>query len=94
MTYQINLQNGKEVGRTKIQEVIAAAPVTKIIARGKAISIPDDKKRKLAAFLETFFNRREASLTELSSLRGRIQHYSLCLPYTLPFVAFLLAHWH
>ena len=54
----------------------------------KTLSIPDDKKRKLAAFLETFFNRREASLTELSSLRGRIQHYSVCLPYTLPFVAF------
>jgi len=54
----------------------------------KTLSIPDDKKRKLAAFLESFFNRQEASLTELASLRGRIQHYSVCLPYTLPFVAF------
>ena len=54
----------------------------------KTLSIPDDKKRKLAAYLESFFNRREASLTDLASLRGRIQHYSVCLPYTLPFVAF------
>ena len=54
----------------------------------KTLSIPDDKKHKLAAFLELFFNRREASLTELSSLRGRIQHYSVCLPYTRPFAAF------
>jgi len=43
---------------------------------------------KTSAFLELFFDRREASLTELSSLRGRVQHYSVCLPYTLPFVAF------
>jgi len=54
----------------------------------KTLSIPGDKKQKLAAFLESFFNRREASLTELASLRGRIQHYSVCLPYTLPYVAF------
>ena len=36
----------------------------------KTRSIPDDKKRKLAAFLESFFNRREAPLSELASLRG------------------------
>jgi uncharacterized protein YabE (DUF348 family) len=49
VTYQITLQNGKEVGRAKIQEVIAVAPVTKIIARGRAISIPDDKTSIMAA---------------------------------------------
>ena len=31
--------------------------------------------------------RREATLSELSSLRGRIKHYSAGLPYVLPFVA-------
>ena len=36
----------------------------------KTLLIPDDKKRKLAAFLELFFNGREASLTEPSSPRG------------------------
>lgn len=49
VTYQINLQNGLEVSRTKIQEVIAEAPVIKIIARGKAISIPADKSVVMSA---------------------------------------------
>ena len=54
----------------------------------KTLSIPDDKKRKLAAFLKSFFNRREAPLSKLASLRGRIQHYLVYLPYTPPYVAF------
>ena len=53
----------------------------------RTISIPPDKKLRLAEFLEGFFDRREASLTELASLRGRVQHYSACLPYILPFAA-------
>ena len=53
----------------------------------RTLSIPPDKEAKLAAFLEDFFARREATLSELASLRGRIQHYSACLPYIAPFVA-------
>jgi hypothetical protein len=53
------------------------------------ISIPPDKKARLAGFLEDFFFRREATLSELASLRGRIQHYSAGLPYVLPFVALI-----
>ena len=53
----------------------------------RTLSIPPDKEAKLAAFLEDFFDRREATLSELASLRGRIQHYSACLPYVAPFVA-------
>ncbi len=34
VTYEITLLNGKEVGRRKIQEVIAIPPVKQIIARG------------------------------------------------------------
>ena len=34
VTYQITLQNGKEVGRKKIQEIIATQPVKQIVARG------------------------------------------------------------
>jgi hypothetical protein len=51
------------------------------------ISIPPDKKARLAEFLEDYFFRREATLSELASLRGRVQHYSAGLPYVLPFVA-------
>jgi hypothetical protein len=53
------------------------------------ISVPADKKARLAVFLEDFFFRREATLSELASLRGRIQHYSAGLPYVLPFVALI-----
>ena len=53
----------------------------------RTISIPPDKKAKLATILEEYFFRREASLSDLASLRGRIQHYSACIPYAAPFVA-------
>lgn len=49
VTYQIDTQNGKEVGRHVIQEVIETPPVTTIMARGKAIQIPDDKSGLMAA---------------------------------------------
>jgi hypothetical protein len=52
------------------------------------VSVPADKKARLAAFLGDFF-RREATLSEFASLRGRTQHYSAGLPSVLPFVAFL-----
>jgi uncharacterized protein YabE (DUF348 family) len=34
VTYEIKLENGREVGRRKIQEVIIVPPVTQIVARG------------------------------------------------------------
>ena len=43
VTYQVELRNGQEVSRTKIQEVIAQNPVEHIVARGQAVSIPEDK---------------------------------------------------
>jgi hypothetical protein len=53
----------------------------------RTLSIPPEKRAKLAAALEAFFGCREALLSDLASLRGRVQHYSVCLPYTRPFVA-------
>jgi uncharacterized protein YabE (DUF348 family) len=44
ITYQIQLQNGIEVGRTQIQSVVTQQPVTQVIARGKAVQIPSDKQ--------------------------------------------------
>ncbi len=49
VTYQLELQNGQEVGRRLIQEVRILEPVTQITARGKAISIPADKSQLMAA---------------------------------------------
>lgn len=43
VTYQIDLQNGQEIGRRVIQEVRILEPVTEIVARGKAVSVPADK---------------------------------------------------
>lgn len=47
-TYQVNLQNGKEVSRQIIQQVVTVQPVTQIIARGKAVQIPSDKQTVMA----------------------------------------------
>ena len=49
VTYQINLVNGVEASRVKIQEVTALTPINRIIARGRAISIPADKTEIMAA---------------------------------------------
>ncbi|MDQ3064844.1 MAG: ubiquitin-like domain-containing protein [bacterium] len=43
VTYQLELKNGREIGRKVIQEVIVTEPVKQIQARGTAISIPSDK---------------------------------------------------
>jgi resuscitation-promoting factor RpfB len=38
VTYQLNLQNDKEVGRTVIQEVVAKTPVKQIVVQGASLS--------------------------------------------------------
>jgi uncharacterized protein YabE (DUF348 family) len=49
VTYQLDLQNGKEVSRKVIQSVVAQEPVTQIVARGKTVYIPADKEAVMAA---------------------------------------------
>ncbi len=49
VTYEIKTQNSVEISRVKIQEATIQAPVTQIVARGKTISIPDDKSSIMAA---------------------------------------------
>jgi uncharacterized protein YabE (DUF348 family) len=49
VTYQLQLENGKEISRRAIQEVVTTPAVTKIIARGKAVQIPSDKQAVMAA---------------------------------------------
>lgn len=48
LTYQVQLENGKEVGRTLIQTIITVQPVTQIVAQGLAVSIPADKQAVMA----------------------------------------------
>lgn len=48
LTYQILTENGQETGRTLIQTVITVQPVTQIVARGQAVSIPADKQGVMA----------------------------------------------
>lgn len=43
VTYQLELENGREISRKLIQEVVTQAPVKQIIARGRAVSIPTDR---------------------------------------------------
>ena len=47
-TYKIDLQNGVEAGRTKLQEVIVTAPIKQVEAHGKAVAIPIDKEGLMA----------------------------------------------
>jgi uncharacterized protein YabE (DUF348 family) len=49
VTYQVDTQNGKEVGRKEIQAVVAVEPVKQIVARGRAVFIPADKEAVMAA---------------------------------------------
>ena len=48
LTYQVNTQNGAEIGRTLIQTVVTAQPVTQIVAQGQAVAIPSDKQSVMA----------------------------------------------
>ncbi len=49
VTYQLDLQNGKEVARKAIQTVVAQEPVKHIVAKGKTVFIPSDKEGIMAA---------------------------------------------
>jgi resuscitation-promoting factor RpfB len=49
ITYQVQLQNGVEIGRTKIQEVVSVEPVTQVVARGTHFDIASDKTALMAA---------------------------------------------
>ena len=75
--------------QTPSQRVVYTGLVVDTFLR--TLSMPPDKKRKLLDVLLSFLDRREVSLSDLASLRGRLQHYSVCLPYTLPFVALISA---
>lgn len=49
ITYEIELQNGQEIGRRVIQEVISQEPVKQIVARGTFSDIPKDRTAVLVA---------------------------------------------
>ncbi len=49
VTYQIDLQNGKEISRQVIQEAVVTPAVPHIVARGKAVDIPVDKEAVMAS---------------------------------------------
>jgi len=48
LTYQVNMENGKEVSRTLMQTVVTVPPVAQIVAHGQAVSIPSDKQAVMA----------------------------------------------
>lgn len=49
VTFQIDMQNDKEVGRKEIQSIVSREPVKQIVARGKAFDISKDKASVMAA---------------------------------------------
>lgn len=48
LTYQVHMENGKEVGRTLLQTVITVPAVPQIVAQGQAVTIPSDKQAVMA----------------------------------------------
>ena len=49
VTYEIQTENGVEVGRKLIQEVVVQEPIKQIVARGKAFNIATDKASVMRA---------------------------------------------
>ena len=49
ITYEIELQNGVEVGRRAIQEVVSVQPVTQVVAKGTYVNIAKDRTSVMAA---------------------------------------------
>ena len=49
VTYELELQNGNEVGRKVLQEVIASEPVTRIVSRGTKVLITGGRAEWLVA---------------------------------------------
>ncbi len=66
------------------QRVTYTGIVVDTFQRTLSVPPPADKHRKLATFLEGFFSCRSSTAQQLASLRGRVQHYSICMPYVLP----------
>ncbi|HSX15823.1 MAG TPA: ubiquitin-like domain-containing protein [Candidatus Saccharimonadales bacterium] len=44
LTYQVNTENGVETSRVLLQTVVTVQPVPQVLARGLAVSIPEDKQ--------------------------------------------------
>ena len=49
ITYEVDLQNGVEVGRRPIQEVVTVQPVTQVVAKGTYVNIAKDRTSVMAA---------------------------------------------
>lgn len=49
VTYQVELKEGIEISRIKIQEVIISDPVTQVVVKGRAVAISGDKESWMAA---------------------------------------------
>lgn len=48
LTYQLDIVNGKEVGRSLLQTVVTVQPVPQVVAQGQAVTIPSDKQAVMA----------------------------------------------
>lgn len=48
-TYEINVQEGREISRKLLQTVSVVEPVPRIVVKGKTVNIPGDKQAVLAA---------------------------------------------
>lgn len=85
VTYQLELENGKEISRRVIQEVRITEPVKQITARGKAVSIPADKEviMRAAGVAESDFPYAQFIINHENAMwcATRWQGQNTCPPY-------------
>lgn len=90
--HQLACDLGITLSLSKRQEISQRVQYTGIVLdsiQGR-FYIPDKKRVKLLTCLGTFVGLSEFSLRALASLRGRVQHYSICIMYIRPLVSLLV----
>lgn len=87
--YQVNMQNGVEVERQKISEVITVAPVTQVIVKGTKVELPPGSHTdwmRMAGISESDFGAANYIITRESGWRYNAKNPSGAygLPQALP----------
>lgn len=87
--YQVNMQNGVEVERQKISEVMTVAPVTQIIVKGTKVELPPGSHTdwmRMAGISESDFGAANYIITRESGWRYNARNPSGAygLPQALP----------
>lgn len=91
-TYEITVENGREVSRKLLQSVKVSDPVTRIVAKGNTTNIPGDKQAVMAAagigpsdymYVDYIFSRESHWNAAVISANGKYAGLGQTNPATL-----------